>query len=166
MASVAYEREYEGEKAVLLNRIRAPERMSLADIDAQIAAARSRDVMEVKDFRRALTFARAPTLLRRLGMWIGLNIGRQRANYFGTFHFSVYSGLGAESLNPLSPLTTLLNYGPIGDDGAVHVRIHYDHRVTDGANIARALRRFEELLVSVVAQEVTSFPQSPSQSDG
>jgi hypothetical protein len=166
VASVAYEREYKGEKAVLLNRIRAPERLSLADIDAQIAAARSRDVMEVKDFRRALTFARTPTLLRRLAMWIGLNIGRQRANYFGTFHFSVYSGLGAESLNPLSPLTTLLNYGPIADDGAVHVRIHYDHRVTDGANIARALRRFEELLVSVVAQEVTTFPQGPSQSDG
>ena len=50
-------------------------------------------------------------------MWLGLNIARERTNFFGTFQFSVYSGLGAESLNPLTPLTTLLNYGPIGDDG-------------------------------------------------
>ena len=32
---------------------------------------------------------------------------------------SVYSGLGAESLHPLSPLTTTLNYGVIRPDGAI-----------------------------------------------
>ena len=73
-------------------------------------------------------------------MWLGLNIARQRANFFGTFQLSVYSALGAESLNPLTPLTTLLNYGPIGEDGSVNVRIHYDHRVMDGANVARHWR--------------------------
>ena len=159
VASIAFERDIQGEKAVLLNRIRAPERLSLPEIDTQVHLARTREVPKVKEFRRALKFARLPAPLRRLAMWLGLNIGRQRANYFGTFQFSVYSGLGAESLNPLTPLTTLLNYGPIADDGTVQVRIHYDHRVTDGANIARALRRFEELLEGVVAEEVGNFPQ-------
>jgi hypothetical protein len=166
VASIAFERDFQGEKTVLLSRIRSPERLSLPEIDTQVNLARSREVLKIKEFRRALKFARLPAPLRRLAMWFGLNIGRQRANHFGTFQFSVYSGLGAESLNPLTPLTTLLNYGPIADDGTVQVRIHYDHRVTDGANIARALRRFEELLESDVAEEVRSFPQVVLSSSG
>ena len=159
VASIAHEREYDGERAVLLSRIKGPEHCSIAELEASIQAARSRPVMEVKDFRRALAFARAPAPLRRLLMWLGLNIGRQRANYFGTFQLSVYSGLGAESLNPLTPLTTLLNYGPIGEEGSVNVRIHYDHRVMDGANVARALQRFEEILNGDVADEVKQLAQ-------
>jgi hypothetical protein len=165
VASVAFEREHKGERVVLLGRIRAPEKSSLAQLEQNVAAARARPIQKVKDFRRALDFARLPTIVRRPLMWLGLNIGRQRARYFGTFQFSVYSGLGAESLNPLTPLTTLLNYGPIGDDGAVTVRIHYDHRVMDGANVARALQRFEELLVGVITNEVKSFPQNKSSAD-
>ena len=144
VASIAHEREYDGERAVLLSRIKGPEHCSIAELEASIQAARSRPVLEVKEFRRALKIARAPAPFRWLLMWLGLNIGRQRANYFGTFQLSVYSGLGAESLNPLTPLTTLLNYGPIGEDGSVNVRIHYDHRVMDGANVARALGAFRE----------------------
>lgn len=154
VASIAYEREHDGEQAVLLSHIKGPECYYIAEIEAMIHTARSRPVMEIKDFRRALKFARAPAPIRRLAMWLGLNIARQRANYFGTFQLSVYSGLGAESLNPLTPLTTLLNYGSIGKDGSVTVRIHYDHRVMDGANVARALERFEKILNSDVADEV------------
>jgi hypothetical protein len=160
VASIAHEREHDGERAVLLSRIKGPERHSIAELGALIEAARSSPVLEVKDFRRALNMARAPAVLRRLLMWLGLNIGRQRANYFGTFQLSVYSGLGAESFNPLTPLTTLLNYGPIGEDGSVNVRIHYDHRVMDGANVARALERFEQILNGAIAEEVKQFAPS------
>jgi len=162
IASVAHEREFQGERTVFLQRIRAPERSSIEDIEASIRAVRSRPVEQVKDFRRALKMARMPALIRRPLMWLGLNIGRQRANYFGTFQFSVYSGLGAESLNPLTPLTTLLNYGPIDENGLVTVRIHYDHRVMDGANVARALIRFEEILRDAVANELKEYPQNPT----
>ncbi|TKT81086.1 hypothetical protein [Aquamicrobium sp. LC103] len=154
VASVAYEREHDGERAVLLSRIKGPEHHSIGELEALLKEARTLPVMEVRDFRRALKLARMPTPLRRFVMWLGLNFGRQRANYFGTFQFSVYSGLGAESLNPLTPLTTLLNYGTIGKDGSVTVRIHYDHRVMDGAVVARALEKFEEILNGAVADEV------------
>jgi len=157
VASVAHERDHEGEKAVLLSRIKAPEGRSIAEIEAALQSARTLPVREIREFRRALSMARLPSVLRRPAMWLGLNIGRQRANYFGTFQLSVYSGLGAESLNPLTPLTSLLNYGPIAEDGTVDVRIHYDHRVMDGANVARALKRFEALLNSEVADEVRRF---------
>ncbi|MET0940179.1 MAG: hypothetical protein ABWY13_02335 [Mesorhizobium sp.] len=154
VASIAHERDYEGERAVLLSLIKGPERFSIAELEASIDAARSRPVMEVREFRRALKMAQAPAPIRWLLMWLGLNIARQRANYFGTFQLSVYSGLGAESLNPLTPLTTFLNYGPISEDGSVNVRILYDHRVMDGANVARALERFEEILNGAIAEEV------------
>ncbi|HEY5819318.1 MAG TPA: hypothetical protein VIU14_13160 [Mesorhizobium sp.] len=158
VASIAHEREHDGEQAVLLSRIKGPEVLALTELDASIRRARSLPVQEIKDFRLALKFARAPAPIRWLLMWLGLNIARQRANYFGTFQLSVYSGLGAESLNPLTPLTTLLNYGPIAEDGSVTVRIHYDHRVMDGANVARALNRFEQILNGVVAEEVAQQP--------
>ena len=160
VASIAHEREHDGERVVLLSLIKDPEHRSIAELEALIHAARSRPVLEVKEFRRALSIARVPTPIRRLIMWLGLNIGRQRANRFGTFQLSVYSGLGAESLNPLTPLTTLLNYGLIGQEGSVPVRIHYDHRVMDGANVARALVRFEKILNGIVADEVKRLGQS------
>ena len=72
---------------------------------------------------------------------------------------SVYSALQAESLHPLSPITTLLNYGVIGPDGTVDVRIIYDHRVMDGATVARALARLEQILNSVVKDEISDLPR-------
>jgi len=160
VASVAHERELDGERVVLLSSIKSPETCSITELEASIQKARSRPVLEIKEFRRALKIARAPAPVRWLLMWLGLNIGRKRGRFFGTFQLSVYSGLGAESLNPLTPLTTLLNYGPISEEGSVTVRIHYDHRVMDGANVARALERFEKILNGEVASEVKSLAQS------
>jgi hypothetical protein len=157
VAAITHERDFEGEKAVLQTRTKAPARRSLAELVALVREAQSSPVMEVREFRRALTMARVPAPFRRLLMWLALNLGRQRAIYFGTFHLSVYSGLGAESFNPLTPLTTLLNYGPIDAAGQVNVRILYDHRVMDGATVARALDRFEEILNGPVADEVRSM---------
>jgi pyruvate/2-oxoglutarate dehydrogenase complex dihydrolipoamide acyltransferase (E2) component len=37
------------------------------------------------------------------------------------------------------------------------VRIIYDHRVMDGATVARALGRLEEILNSVILEEVRSL---------
>jgi hypothetical protein len=161
VAAITYEREHRGEKAVLLSRIKSPAGRSITELSRLIREAQSKPVLEVADFRRALRTARAPAPFRRLAMWLGLNLGRQRANYFGTFHLSVYSGLGAESFNPLSPLTTLLNYGPIDEQGCVNVRILYDHRVMDGATVARALERFDTLLNGPVADEVRALGAGP-----
>lgn len=154
IASIAHEREYEGERVVLLTTIKNPERRSIAELGSLMQTARTSPVLEVKEFRRALKIARLPGPVRWLLMWLGLNIGRQRARRFGTFQLSVYSGLGAESLNPLTPLTSLLNYGPIDKDGSVTVRVHYDHRVMDGANVARALERFERILNGEITAEL------------
>ena len=158
IASLAYEREHGGERVVLLDLINRPESRSLDQLSRKIRASQSRPIMQVKEFRRALRMARAPGPVRRFLMWLGLNIGRQRPNYFGTFQLSVYSGLGAESFNPLTPLTTLLNYGRIDEHGSVDVRVHYDHRVMDGANVARALERLEVIMNTEVVDELRNRP--------
>jgi hypothetical protein len=157
VASVAHEREYEGERIVLLETVARPERRTITDLQAAIDAARSQPVLQIKQFRRALKFARLPAPVRWLVMWLGLNIARRRTRHFGTFQLSVYSGLGAESFNPLTPLTTLLNWGPIDADGTVNVRILYDHRVMDGATVARALARLESILNDTIASEVDNL---------
>src|SRR5262249_60928278 len=77
----------------------------------------------------------------------------------GTFGLSSYGNLGAENLHPISPLTTTLTYGPVDPDkGQVVVKLIYDHRVLDGAYIARRLGDIEEALTGPVLEELRGGP--------
>ena len=147
VASIAIERRVGDEDAVLFVQIRGPENHRPDQLDDYLKEVKARPVQEVGTFRRTLRVSRFPRPLRRLLWWIGLNVsGYRRARNWGTFGISVYSSLGAESLHPLSPLTTALNYGVIAEDGTVDVRIVYDHRVLDGSSVARALAQLEDVL--------------------
>ena len=153
-ALILIERDYNGESAILPVSIKDPAKESLHYITGQIEQAAHAPVAQLKNLRRWIWFARLPTPVRRIAWWIGLNWGRQRGNYFGTFGVSVYSSLGAESLHPLGPVTTVLNYGVISKSGEVDVRIIYDHRVMNGTTVARALVRLEVMLNSAMVQEL------------
>lgn len=154
VAALTVERAIGEEPAVLVMRVGHPAELPIASIDAAIDLARTAPIEDVKDFRRALLIARLPLLLRRALMWLGLNIGRQRPRFFGTFCLTDLSPLGTESLRPLFPATVTLYYGRMSEDGVVAVRAAYDHRVLDGATIARALARLEQLLNGAVAAEL------------
>lgn len=154
IASIAIERDYEGEKAVMFARIKDPAALDLPEITRRLRSFAEVPVEKVKHFRRALRMCRYPRLIRRALWWYGLNSGPWRTRHFGTFGLSVYSALGAESLHPLSPLTCMLNYGVFTPDGQVDVRVIYDHRVMDGAVVARALARLEEVLAGPIVQEL------------
>ena len=164
VAAITIERPIGDEPAVLVIRIDAPARVPVGEIDAAIRHARSAPVGEVKEFRRALLLACLPLVLRRLLMWLALNVARHRPRYFGTFCVTDLSPLGTESLRPLFPATVTVYYGRISEDGAVMVRAAYDHRALDGATIARALDRFEQLLNGVVASELRDGEQRRSPS--
>jgi hypothetical protein len=154
-ASVAVERDIGGEPAVLFGHIRTPDLKSLPELEAHLQRFKSEPVRSFGIFRRALFVSKFPRFLRRFLWWANLCwSGPMRARRFGTFGVSVYASLGAASLHPLSPLTTALNYGPIEDDGAMDVRIIYDHRVMDGATVARALALLEEILLGEVLEEL------------
>jgi hypothetical protein len=155
VATVAVERRFADEDAVFFAHLKEPEKLSLVDLHDRLRQFKDRPFEEVGAFRRALRTSRLPRPLRRLLWWVGLNaFGRKRAHYFGTFAVSAYGGLGAESLHPLSVLTTTLNYGPVGPDGAVDVRVVYDHRVMDGGTVARALAELERVLTHEILAEL------------
>jgi hypothetical protein len=160
VASVVVERDFEGEKAIFIGRIKDPAALPLPELTNRLRAFNESPVEEVRDFRRALRMLRYPRPIRRALWWLGLNWGRQRGRHFGTFGISVYSALGAESLHPLSPLTTILNYGVFSPEGEVDLRVVYDHRVMDGAVVARALGRVEEVLAGPIVEELRRLAAS------
>ena len=154
VAGIAVEREYLGERGVFIGRITDPAEMPVKEISRRIERLAKSPIEEIKAFRRALRFTRIPRLLRRPLWWLGLNLPRSRGNLFGTFSVTVYSSLGAESLHPLTPLTCTLTYGIIAPDGGVDVRLVYDHRVLDGAIVARALARLEAILNTEIVGDI------------
>ena len=156
-AAVAFEREYRGEKAVFFGRVDRPAETALAALDGLVRSYTETPIEEIKPFRKMLRFARLPRPLRRSLLWLALNLRRSRPSRFGTFALSVYSSLGAESLHPISPQTTTLTYGVIQPDGWVNVRLIYDHRVLDGAVVARALARLEEELTGAICDELRTL---------
>jgi len=164
-ASLMIEREYQGEHGLFSLLIKDAAARSLNELCGLVRIGTDAPLDDVKDFRRALRVAGWPRFFRRPLWWVGLNIGRQRGNYFGTFGLSVYSALNVDSLHPLSPLTTVLNYGHIGNDGGVNVRIIYDHRVMDGTDVARALIRLEQVLNGEIVDELKRLGGGLSQSD-
>jgi hypothetical protein len=155
VASVAVERRFGDEDAVLFGHITAPETHSLMEVDRRVRAFKELPLERVGGFRQALRISGLPRPLRRLAWWVGLNVsGRKRAHFMGTYGVSTYTSLGAASLHPLSPLTTALNYGVIDADGQVDVRLIYDHRVMDGATVARALADLERVLQCEIVAEL------------
>jgi hypothetical protein len=155
VASIAIERRFQGEDGVFFVQVREPESKALTEIDQKLRDGKEAPIESVGSFRRAVRISRLPRPLRRLVWWVGLNVrGDKRAGYLGTFGVSVYAGLGAASLHPLSPLTTALNYGVIDPAGGIDVRLIYDHRVMDGATVARALARMEEILNAEIIDEL------------
>jgi hypothetical protein len=162
IASVAMERDYHGEPGVFFAHFVAPERLSIGELEAQLRRFKTMPVDEVPDFRVCLTMSRLPFLVRRFAWWYVTHFrGYRKATWLGTFGVSVYSSLGAESLHPLSPVTTTLNYGVIGENGDVQVRLIYDHRVMDGATVARALGRLDEVLHGAILSELRSMSLKP-----
>lgn len=162
VASIVVEREYKGELAIFTQIILNPAARPIENLMETLERGTTQPVDEIPEIGRALRVAAMPWPVRRLTWWLGLNLARYRYLFFGTFGFSVYSALKVESLHPLMPVTTLLNYGVIDEDGGVNVRIIYDHRVMNGATLARALNRLEAILNTAVADEVGAMgPAAP-----
>ena len=111
VAMVAIARVEDGEDCVLPQKVAAPDEMTLAEIDALIRHAKEAPIDQVPAFRKILRATRLPLPLRRLVWAIGLNFGRQRANYFGSFGVTSVAAYGAGELHAMSPGPFVLSYG-------------------------------------------------------
>ena len=154
VAMIPVTRDYFGEETILSTRIKNPATLSLSQLSQLLLRAKSLPTDEVNHYGRMMQIARLPGFLRLALWWIALNIGRQRANYFGTFLISTVSRYGGEFESVLSPVSTSLSYGVIAPDGSVDVRLTWDHRVMDGLPAARALMRLEEILVGPIVDDL------------
>jgi hypothetical protein len=165
VATFTIERRYRGEPGVFFAKIAAPETIPLATLDQFVRAHKTMAIGQIESFKKALWFSGAPTLVRRLAWWLGLDVhGPTRARYFGTFGVSSTASLGASSLHILSPLTTALNYGVFDSEGELDVRLVYDHRVLDGSQVARGLEALEETLLGPVLAELRAGASRREQS--
>jgi hypothetical protein len=161
VASVAVERRYGDEDAVFFTHLRGPENQTLTSIDAHLRRCKDEPIESIALFRRALYTSRLPRLLRRLLWWFGMNVsGYRKARYLGTFGLSVTAGMGASGLNLLTPVTTALHYGLLTDDGCLPVRLTYDHRVLDGAAVARTLVELEAVLCGTILAELRGLKRA------
>jgi hypothetical protein len=158
VASFSLERTYRGEEGVFFAHVPRPELLSLQELDALVRHHKTADVDSIPHFRQAMILSRLPLPLRRLLWWLALYTdGAARAHFFGTYAVSVVAAFGAGALHILSPLTTTLHYGTFDDQGAIDVRLTYDHRVMDGATIARALTALEEVLQNEICAELQAL---------
>lgn len=157
VASLMIERDWNGETALFPARVKDPASRGLRELAALLDEALNDPPEKSRHFGKLARLSRLPTLLRRAIWLYGFNSGRQRPNYFGTFGVSVLGHLGAEIVYPMSPLTSFLSYGPFGEDGTVEVTIGFDHRVMDGAVVARAIARLGEVLESEIVAELEAL---------
>jgi hypothetical protein len=159
IAMVAIARVEDGQDCVLPQRISTPDALPLTEVDAQIRHAKDAPVDKVPAFRKILLATRLPLPLRRLTWLIGLNFGRQRANYFGSFGVTSVAAYGAGELHALSPGPYIVSYGAVNHDQTIDVIIRWDHRITDAATIANALNRLERVLNTEIATELRGHRQ-------
>lgn len=155
LCSLAVERVVEGEHGVFVGVFRAPEAQSIGQIQGSVEMYKNDPIEEVGYFRQAMRVSRLPLPLRRFLWRLTLNMsGQKRSKRFGTYGLTTYGSLGAEQHHPISPLTTTLTFGPIAESGDVCVKIIYDHRVLDGAYVARRLADVETALHGPVLDEL------------
>src|SRR3954451_22007905 len=159
--ALAIERSYLGEHGVFVGMFRAPDQQTVGQLQEALSWYKHQPLEKVGVYRLALRVSRAPKVVRRLLWWSTLNIsGFKRAKRCGTFGLTSYGALGAESLHPISPLTTTLSFGPISPAGDVVIKLIYDHRVLDGAYIARRLRDIETSINGEILAELRAGPLS------
>jgi len=161
VALVAIARVENGEECVMPQRIAAPEAMTLAAVDAEIRRAKTAPIDDVPMFRKIMRATRLPLPLRRLSWAVGLNFGRQRGNWFGSFAVSSVAAYGGGELHPVTPGPFIVSYGVVEPDQTIHVVIRWDHRVTDAAPIARVLTRLEQVLNTEIAAELSAAGAKP-----
>lgn len=159
VAMVAIARTEGGEECVLPQRVTAPDEITLAEVEALIRQAKEAPIDTVPAFRKMLRATRLPLPLRRLLWAVGLNLGRQRANYFGSFGVTSVAAYGPGELHALSPGPFVLSYGVVRPDQSLDVVLRWDHRVTDASPMAQALTRLEQVLNGEIAAEIRSQGQ-------
>jgi len=153
VATLAVNRIESGEDRLFWARLAAADDKSLPEIQQFIVDCATKPVEEM--FKRQLQLEMVPGFLRRTILrWNMNSFSRKRAARIGTFSLSTLAGMGATNRFHPTICTTSLSYAPLDADGDCLVTLIADHRVLDGAVVARALARLEEVLCHEMLAEL------------
>lgn len=160
VATLAVNRTDGGDERLCFARLQRPDALPLAEIQAFVQACATRPIEEM--FKRQLELEMMPGPVRRMILrWNANSTSPKRPTRIGTFSLSTLAG--QQAFNRFHPTlcTTSLAYGPLEADGRCLVTLIADHRVLDGAAVARALERLETTLAGAVAAELTKVRDRP-----
>jgi hypothetical protein len=150
------ERRLPDEDVVVFCLIRSPENRSLSELDGLVRWHQEEPIQNIRAYQRSVAVSHIPWPFRRWFWWAALNVfGRRRCHNFGTFSVTSIAAQGAGILHIIPLLTTSLHFGLFDEDGRLDVRLSWDHRVMDGATIARVLVDLETALVRDITQELS-----------
>lgn len=127
---------------------------TLMELDDLLRQGKNGPLAAVPSIERQLRINRLPLPLRRLVWAFALNVGRQRANHFGTLSITSIANLGSETVVAQAPGPALISYGKLSPDNSMEVLLHWDHHIFDGIVAARAMRRLEEVMNNEIAGEL------------
>lgn len=154
IATVTIIRNDLGEEVTIPVKIGSADEMALTHLESIIQRAKTAPLNDERSLKRIWSLGRMPLPLRRLIITLGLNVGRHRANYFGTLAITSLASLGVETVVLRSPGPAFITYGWIQPDHTMELLFHWDHRIYDGSLAARALRRLEHTLNNDIANEL------------
>ena len=157
VATLAVNRVTESVDRLFFARLTAPDTLPLTTIQAFIDRHATAPLDEV--FRRQLELELVPGWLRRTILrWNMRSVSPKRPGRIGTFSMSSLAGFSAGNHFHPTLCTTSLCQGPLDEAGRCRVTLIADHRVLDGATVARALERLEATLVREIAAELRTLP--------
>lgn len=149
-------RPFQGEPAVFLEVIQAPENLPLTDLTAKLSRFKNAPVEECGGYRRLLRTSKLPSLIRRPLWWFGLSVsGNLKSTHFGTFAVNSVATLGVSMTQFLTPITTTLYYGFPNSEGDMKIQMAFDHRVFDASTAALALEKLEGVLNKEMLAELS-----------
>ena len=162
MAVLAINRGDGGDDRLFFARIARPEATPLPLLQESIDRFLTRPVDEV--FKRQLQLEGVPGWLRRTILrWNMRSTSPKRATRIGTFSLSTLAGFAATNRFHPTICTTSLSYGPLQGDGRCLVTVIADHRVLDGAAVAKALARLEDILTTELVAELRTARPAPAE---
>lgn len=160
VATLAVNRTDSTGDRLLFARLRKPEAESLPTIQRFIHDCTAEPLERM--FKRQLQLEMVPGRLRRTILRWNMNSrSAKRASRIGTFSLSTLAGLGATNRFHPTLCTTSLSYAPLESDGRCMVTIIADHRVLDGAAVARALQWLDQALQTDLVAELTALRAAP-----
>lgn len=158
VAGFTVERFIGSQPTLFFGAIKEPDTKSISEISEELRAHAEQDVDDVSGLDLQHKFTWMPWWMRRIILWVGLQIPAIRLQCLGaTFGLSSLGKFGIKAMIPPCVSTSTFGVGaiekrPVVLNGQIEIRkmmtltLNFDHRIIDGAPAARFLNDVQKLL--------------------